>query len=231
MGAPTIAAPGGTQELSSMTSLAFDGSTVHTPVGYYTYTVSDDHWHWSEGLYELHGYAPHALPATTELMLGHKHPDDAARVFDVLETAIRDGRPFSCYHRIVDVKGSVRSVMSVGRGVMDSNGQVEKVEGFMVDLTDVRNSENQAAADEALLEVAHNRLAVEQAKGMLMLVSGCGPDEAFGTLRQYAARGDLKLNELARRLVEEVAVRPLPHDGSCREALVARLDAMAPDRD
>jgi hypothetical protein len=231
MVAPTIAASGGTQELSAMTSLAFDGSPIHTPVGYYTYTVRDDHWHWSDGLYELHGYAPHAVPASTELMLGHKHPDDAARVFDVLETAIRDGRPFSCYHRIVDVKGSVRSVMSVGRGVMDSNGQVEKVEGFMVDLTGVRDSENRAAAEEALLEVAQARSAVEQAKGMLMLVLGCGPDEAFGTLRRYASGAGLRLNELARRLVEEVAVRPLPPDGSCREALLARLDAMSPDRD
>ena len=46
----------------------------------------------------LHGYEPRALPATTDLMLKHKHPGDALRAFEVLESVTHDGVPFSCYH-------------------------------------------------------------------------------------------------------------------------------------
>src|SRR4051794_2323501 len=167
-----------------MNGLAFDGSPNHTPVGYYTYTVGDDHWSWSDGLYELHGYAPQAVPATTELLLQHKHPDDAARAFDVIETVISDGQPFSCYHRIINAKGAVRYVLSVGRGVMGTNGRVEHVTGFFVDLTEVRGLEvtAEAEAEAVLLEVAEKRSVVEQAKGMVMVATGCADGEAFGIL-------------------------------------------------
>jgi hypothetical protein len=217
--------------MRTLSGLAFDGSPNHTPVGYYTYTVGDDHWSWSDALYELHGYAPQAVPASTELLLQHKHPDDAARAFDVMETVIRDGQPFSCYHRIIDAKGAVRCVLSVGRGVMGTNGRVEQVTGFFVDLTGVRSPEATAEADEVLLEVAHNRSQVEQAKGMVMVATGCADDEAFGLLRTYAGERGLRLNQLARRLVEHVGSHPLPVDDGCRTALLRLLEAAEPSGD
>ena len=76
-----------------MNSLAFDGTRNDTPVGYFTYTVDTDHWAWSSGLYALHGYEPHEVEATTELMLRHKHPEDMARSFDVLEKVVKDAAP------------------------------------------------------------------------------------------------------------------------------------------
>src|SRR5687768_10503265 len=97
--------------------LNFDGRPNDTPLGYYTYFVGDDVWSWSDGMYELHGYEPRAMPATTDLMLKHKHPDDALRAFEVLESVTYDGLPFSCYHRIITADGEVRYVLSVGRGV------------------------------------------------------------------------------------------------------------------
>lgn len=120
-----------------MDQLHFDGRLNDTPVGYFTYTVHDDHWSWSDGMFDLHGYEPHSLAATTELMLRHKHPDDARRAFDVLEAVIQTGDPFSCYHRVIDCHQQTRYVLSVGRGLLDSHGRVEQVTGFFVDLTDV----------------------------------------------------------------------------------------------
>lgn len=189
---------------------AFDGSEIGPPLGYYTYLIDDDHWSWSDGVYELHGYAPQAVPATTELMLKHKHPDDMARAFEVLENVVRDGQPFSCYHRIIDAKEQVRSVLSVGRGVRGDNGSVEQVVGFFVDLTEVRRAETQAATDLALARIAETRSVIDQAKGMLMLALGCDADEAFGVLRRQSQNANVKVNYLARRLVEAFGVELHP---------------------
>jgi hypothetical protein len=196
--------------VQALTALAFDGTPNNTPVGYFTYTVEDDHWSWSEGLYALHGYAPHEVPATTELMLKHKHPDDVARTLDVLEEVITTGDPFSCYHRIVDTRDRVRSVVSVGRGLVGHGGKVEQVTGFFVDLTEVREEETQREVDAALLKTAHTRLRVEQAKGIVMAVTGCDAERAFTLLREFSAEADVKLDELASALVDRVATSLRP---------------------
>lgn len=187
-----------------MKTLAFDGTPNETPVGYFSYTVDDDHWSWSPGLYTLHGYEPHEVEATTEVMLQHKHPDDTARTLDVLENVIRDGAPFSCYHRVIDVQGRVRSVLSVGRGLLGAGGKVEQVTGFFVDLTEVRRSETQHEVDAALVQIAETRSVIDQAKGIVMAGTGCTAEEAFAILREFSNRQNVKVNELARRLVDSV---------------------------
>jgi len=197
-----------------MRSLAFDG-TDRTPVGYFTYIVDDDHWAWSAGLYALHGYRPHEVEATTGLMLQHKHPEDTARAFEVLENVIRDAEPFSCYHRIIDTQGQVRSVLSVGRGLRGADGKVEQVTGFFVDLTEVRRSETQREVDVALVEIAKTRSVIDQAKGIVMLGAGCDADEAFAILRKCSSHQNVKVNELSRRLVER-ASHPAPHQDNIR---------------
>lgn len=210
-----------------MNELHFDGSPNHTPVGYFTYTVPDDHWSWSDGLYELHGYAPQSVPATTELVLRHKHPDDVARAFDVLETAIEDALPFSCYHRIIDAKDEVRYVLSVGRGHLGADGRVEQVTGFLVDLTEAGPG-SQREAEEAQVRVAKARSAVEQAKGVVMVALGCDDEQAFAMLCRYADDKGVRLHELAQRLVQEVSARPLPDSDECRTRALKLLDQLQP---
>jgi hypothetical protein len=185
-----------------MAALAFDGSQPHRPVGYYTYTVADGTWTWSDGVYLLHGFAPHEVPATTDVLLRHKHPDDRTRTFEVMENAIADGKPFSCYHRIIDRHERIRSVLSVGRGVKDAQGQVERLEGYLVDLTEVRRSETQAEVETALARIAEHREVIDQAKGMLMLVEGCDADTAFALLRRASQKANIKVQAIAHRIVD-----------------------------
>jgi hypothetical protein len=205
-----------------MKSLAFDGTPNHTPVGYFTYVVDADYWVWSAGLYALHGYAPEEVEPSTELMLRHKHPDDMGRAFDVLENVIKDAAPFSCYHRIVDVQGKVRSVLSVGRGLLSVEGKVEQVTGFFVDLTEVRRSETQHEVDVALIQIAKTRSVIDQAKGLVMAAAGCGEEEAFAILRKASSNHNVKLSELARRFVDR-ASHPVPNQGDVRLSAILSL--------
>lgn len=200
--ATAIPESGDASQLS--TTVAFDGSQPPRPVGHYSYAVATDSWTWGDGLYAMHGYSPREVPATTEFLLSHKHPDDRARAFGVLEQACRDGAAFSCYHRIIDRDSQVRSVLSVGQGIKDDTGQVERVEGFFVDLTEVRRDETQAEVTATLQRMATNRETIDLAKGMLMLAQGCPADDAFQALRRCSQDANIKLHEVAARLVEAV---------------------------
>ena len=54
-------------------------------------------------------------------------------------------------------------------------------------------------------EAMKSRAAIEQAKGILMGVQRCGPDEAFDLLRRASQRENVKLREIAQRMVDQVA--------------------------
>jgi AmiR/NasT family two-component response regulator len=65
---------------------------------------------------------------------------------------------------------------------------------------------------EQLTEAMESRAVIEQAKGMLMAQSpGITPDEAFDLLRRASQRENVKLRDIARRIVEH---RSLAGDGA-----------------
>ena len=49
---------------------------------------------------------------------------------------------------------------------------------------------------------------VEQAKGILVAQTGCTPDEAFELLRSASQRSNVKLRDVARKIVEGAAAEP-----------------------
>lgn len=182
----------------------FDGSQPARPVAVYAYVVAEDRWIWSDAVYTLHGYEPREIPATTRVLLQHKHPDDRARAAEVLESAMRDGEPYSCYHRIIDRSQRVRSVLSVGRGIKAAGDVVERVEGYFVDLTEVRRDETQTEVNVALTRIAEHREAIDLAKGMIMLACRCDADRAFEVLRQWSQDRNVKVHDIARSMVDAV---------------------------
>jgi transcriptional regulator with GAF, ATPase, and Fis domain len=58
-----------------------------------------------------------------------------------------------------------------------------------------------------LSEAMKHRAVIEQAKGILMGAQGCGQDAAFEMLVRASQRENVKLREVARRLVEATAAR------------------------
>jgi hypothetical protein len=202
-------------------TVAFDGSQPAGTVGHYTYTVTSGRWSWSDGLYAMHGYHPRDIEPSTEVMLSHKHPDDRSRALAVLEVAVETGEPFSCYHRIIDRMGQVRSVLSVGHGIKGPDGRVTEVVGYFVDLTQVRRDETETAVQDALVRVAEHREAIDEAKGMIMVATGCDSDAAFACLRRYSQEANVKVHDIAHRLVD--AVSP---DNRGGEFVMAFLDGL-----
>ncbi|MBD8000062.1 MULTISPECIES: PAS and ANTAR domain-containing protein [Oerskovia] len=182
------------------------------PVARYTLDVPAGRWWWSDELFEMHGFAPHEVVPTTQLMLAHKHPDDVTRVAGVLADVTRTGDPFSCMYRIVDATGRTRILGVVGQGDVDpETGEVTQVAGYFMDLTDSQEAFAQAHATRAVSASAARRATIEQAKGALMVVYGLDDDEAFEVLRHHSSVTNEPVRELAARLLGSLAGG---HDGA-----------------
>ena len=57
-----------------------------------------------------------------------------------------------------------------------------------------------------------SRPTIEQAKGIVMATRGCGPDAAFEYLADLSSRSNLKLRDIAARIVERAARDPHLYD-------------------
>ena len=91
----------------------------------------------------------------------------------------------------------------------DNGGRVVGTQGFYIDVTPPR--EVQAAIiTEAVAEIAENRAAIEQAKGILMLVYRIQADAAFDLLKWRSQETNVKLRVLAEQLIADV--RALEYD-------------------
>ncbi len=171
-------------------------------VGWFRFYFDDERWEWSDEVQALHGYQPGTVTPTTELVLSHKHPGDYQQVAATLEEMRRAHRTFSTRHRIIDTGGEVHEVVVIGDQLEDDDGLLIGTHGFYVDVTP-SEAMTKAMVDAALSEINENRAAIEQAKGMLMLIYRVTADTAFELLRWRSQETNVKLRVLAEQVLAD----------------------------
>jgi PAS domain S-box-containing protein len=171
--------------------------------GWYRFYFDDERWEWSPEVARIHGYEPGTVHPTTRLVLSHKHPEDYAQVAATLEDIRRLLKPFSTRHRILTVQGATREVVVIGERMHDNLGRVIGTQGFYIDVTPTGEA-RAAIITEAVAEIAENRAAIEQAKGILMLVYRIESDAAFDLLKWRSQETNVKLRTLAEQLIADV---------------------------
>ena len=169
-------------------------------VGWFRFYFDDQRWEWSEQVQRMHGYEPGSVTPTTELVLSHKHPDDRGQVAATIDEILNTRKPFSTRHRIVDTSGNVHHVIVVGDRLDDGQGTVIGTHGFYVDISRLHDPDHEDRVTAKLAEIAENRAAIEQTKGMLMLVYGIDEDDAFNLLKWLSQEANVKLRLLAERI-------------------------------
>jgi hypothetical protein len=186
------------------------GPATDTQVaGRYRYDRSSGDWWWSPEMFTVHGLPPHAAVPCTELLLQQLHPDDRTRVLEAITTACSVGRPFSLETRVR--RGDAeRAVVLMGEPDLDPAGGVRGVEGLCVDITDGRP----AMADQVralqtevtqMRAAMASRAAIEQAKGILMLLTCCGDQVAFDLLAHISSHTHRKVRDVAVSITESAA--------------------------
>jgi fructose-specific component phosphotransferase system IIB-like protein len=172
-------------------------------VGSFRFYFADQRWEWSPQVERMHGYEPGTVSPTTDLVLSHKHPDDHGQVAGTLEEIRRTSAAFSNRHRIIDVAGNVHHVVVVGDRLHDDDGTVIGTHGFYVDVTPSMQQVHQERVTEEVSGIAEARAAIEQAKGMLMLVYRITADTAFDLLRWRSQETNVKLRTLAEQVTAD----------------------------
>lgn len=172
-------------------------------VGWFRFYFADERWEWSPQVERMHGYDPGTANPTTELVLAHKHPEDYGQVAATLLEIRRTSGAFSTRHRIIDTAGDVHHVVVVGDQLFDDDGAVIGTHGFYVDVSPSIAHAQAEAVTEAVAGIAEARAAIEQAKGMLMLIYRINGDAAFDLLKWRSQETNTKLRALAEQLARD----------------------------
>ncbi|MGA5542132.1 PAS and ANTAR domain-containing protein [Mycobacterium sp. NPDC051198] len=188
--------------LNSPIEHAFAGGEAQR-VGWFRFYFADERWEWSPQVERMHGYEPGTANPTTEVVLSHKHPEDYGQVAATLLEMRRTSGAFSTRHRIIDTAGDVHQVVVVGDQLFDDTGAVIGTHGFYVDVSPSIAQAQQQAVTEVVAEIAEARGAIEQAKGMLMLIYRLDEDAAFELLKWRSQETNTKLRLLAEQLAQD----------------------------
>lgn len=146
-----------------------------------------------------------ASAAHYRLLLSHKHPDDRAKVAEILHR-VQAGGPFSSRHRIIDTHGATHWVVVVGDQMMDDSGEVVGTEGFYIDVTDGLQSDITTETSRIL----KSRSVIDQAKGVLMVAYGIDDARAFEVLKLSSQLAQVKLATVARQFLDAIRSHGLP---------------------
>jgi PAS domain S-box-containing protein len=110
-------------------------------VGSWQFDYLTDTVTWSEEVYRIHDRDPTLPPPHGDALSQCIHPDDRAR-FQQLITQARTGQGFEMELRIVRPSGEIRYVEARGEpGVFDDEGQLIRIFGTLLDVTDRQQAE------------------------------------------------------------------------------------------
>jgi len=200
-------------------------------VGWFRHYADADRWEWSPQVQAMFGYEPGTVTPNTELVLSHEHPDDYGQVTATLEDVRQHRRASSTNHRIVDTGGAIHQVMIVADTLVDDSGQVVGTHGFYVDLTQLRQGQEDKITA-AVADISENRAVIEQAKGMVMFVYGIDANAAFHLLRWQSQQHNVKLRVVAEQIAEDFtrAAQQHPVDRATYDNLLLTAHTRAASR-
>lgn len=173
-------------------------------VGSFRYAAASDTWRWSDGVFAIHGFGRGEVVPTTALLLAHAHSADRPRAKQRLRECLSGGKIFSFLYRVVDAAGDLRWALLAGEGVFGADGAVTGIRGYLIDLTEPQARARSQEIASATRKAVASRATIEQAKGALMLVYGLDAEAAFALLSWQSQHSNIKLRDLAERLVAAV---------------------------
>jgi len=113
----------------------------------------------SDGCVALTGYRPVELIENSRVSYAQLiHPEDQEYVWNEIQTALKERRPFKLVYRITMADGRQKWVWEQGCGIFSHDGELLCLEGFITDITDLRQSEEHARKQSILLEAINKVL-------------------------------------------------------------------------
>jgi PAS domain S-box-containing protein len=114
----------------------------------------------SEGCYKLAGYYPEDFIETKQISIAKlTHPDDRDILWNAVQVALEENRPYQLTYRITSKDGELKWVWEQGLGVFSDSGELIALEGLITDISEQKRSEE--ALVRSQMELTQQKLQLE----------------------------------------------------------------------
>jgi len=139
-------------KISEHTS-ALEEAQALTHLGSWQWDVTTGAISWSDELYRIYGLPPQDHEVGFEEFMSMIHPEDRARVSNVIGASSQTAEPFNFEHRIILPSGEERVLHGMGKVITDSHGKPMRMLGTSQDITEAKQLDR--AKDEFISLVSH----------------------------------------------------------------------------
>ncbi len=160
--------------------LALESSSA----GMWEWKIESDEVYWSDELWRLMGMEPNSFGMSHDFWQQSIHPDDRHEVRDIVRKALASKSSFELEGRVQTSNGETLWLMSRGRPVLGSEGQVVSFIGIVVDVTERKKAEQALRLSETMLrsvlENIPSGVVVRNAADGSLLLSNSREKELLG---------------------------------------------------
>jgi len=131
-----------TQLIASLQQLAdqLQEAQIIARMGNWEFDIESGIINWSAEVFRVYGREFNWQPTMAEI-LEQIHPDDKESVTEVVQKAVTEGIAFDMDHRIYFPSGEIKHINCKGQAVKNEFGQVVRVLGTEMDITDRKKAE------------------------------------------------------------------------------------------
>ena len=110
-------------------------------IGSWDWNVETGELFWTDELYRIYGLDPQEGKISYELWQSLMHPEDAQYVNRIVGESLGSGQPFEFDHRIIRPDGTVIWLNGRGKASRNEAGNVIRMNGTALDITERKNAE------------------------------------------------------------------------------------------
>lgn len=165
-------------------------------LGGWEWMIEGNHLIWSDEVYRIFGFEPHAFSPSYNRFLNMVHPDDRDRLEKAVNEAL-EGKPYSLVHRIILPDGGTRSVHEQGRVEVDDQDRPIRMVGTVQDITEQRRAERRLHRLAMALAETAESVVITNKEGVIRYVnhafekmSGFESDEVLGKTPNMVKSGE-----------------------------------------
>jgi PAS domain S-box-containing protein len=165
-------------------------------MGTWEWEVSQPIAMWSAELYRIYGLRPEDYTPSYEAYLAKVHPEDRQRVIDATNRVFHDRVPYSHDERVLRPDGSIRYLHTWAYPALDDHGELVRLAGVCLDVTDRAASEHQLQ----LLNTELARRVSERTKQAQLALHDL---EAFNAMVSHDLRAPLAVIQMGTEVLQE----------------------------
>lgn len=111
-------------------------------IGVWEWLPKENRVIWDETTQEIFGYEKGNFPRSTEEYSAHLHQEDIDRCWTIISDAMKNRVPYTMDHRIYRTDGVVRWVQGSGLPFYNAEGEVIRILGTEIDITERKEQED-----------------------------------------------------------------------------------------